>query len=168
MTSTTPRNRSGACSAATSSAWAPPTWRSRSGATKRQVRRHAGQPACHHPVVAHRSHMMACDTLNGPVIITGGRTPRGETTPVPIWMIRIWSEVRCNSGVCWGGDYLNLAGPPQGPSVRRRHRRPHDCSPGVQTDYGLLVECGNVIRIRNPDSLFIIEPPKALKDEYQS
>ena len=40
------------------------------------------------------------DVLRGPVIITGGLTPRGESKPVPAWAVSLWHDYR-NTGVKW-------------------------------------------------------------------
>ena len=40
------------------------------------------------------------DVLRGPVIITGGLTPRGESKSVPAWAVSLWQDYR-NTGVKW-------------------------------------------------------------------
>ena len=34
------------------------------------------------------------DVLRGPVIITGGLTPRGKSKPVPAWAVSLWQDYR--------------------------------------------------------------------------
>jgi hypothetical protein len=40
------------------------------------------------------------DTLNGPVIITGGPTRHGDNTPVPRWMVKQWRRL-AYSAIDW-------------------------------------------------------------------
>ena len=47
--------------------------------------------------------------LNGSVIITGGPTRGGQSTPVPPWMVEIWKRSgRLVPG--WNGDVRRRAG----------------------------------------------------------